>query len=55
MKKYEGLFILNLNGKEEGIKDALDKISADITALGGFVKFVNVIPLNVSRSSRRAA
>ena len=40
MKKYEGLFILNLNGKEEGIKDALDKISADITALGGQIETV---------------
>ena len=27
MKRYEGLFILNIAGKEDGIKDALDKIS----------------------------
>ena len=40
MNKYEGLFILNLNGKEEGIKDALDKISADITAVGGKIETV---------------
>jgi small subunit ribosomal protein S6 len=40
MKKYEGLFILNLNGKEEGVKDALDKISTDITAAGGQIETV---------------
>ena len=40
MKRYEGLFILNTAGKEEGIKDALDKISADIAAAGGKVETV---------------
>ena len=40
MKRYEGLFILNMAGKEEGVKDALDKISADITAAGGKVETV---------------
>jgi ribosomal protein S6 len=40
MKKYEGLFILNLAGREEGVKDALDKISNDITAVGGKVETV---------------
>ena len=40
MKKYEGLFILNTSGKEEGVKEALDKISADITAAGGKVETV---------------
>ena len=40
MKRYEGLFILNISGKEDGIKDALDKISADITAAGGKVETV---------------
>jgi len=30
VKRYEGLFIFNLAGKEEGLKDALDKVSADI-------------------------
>ena len=34
MKRYEGLFILNTAGKEEGIKELMDKISAEITALG---------------------
>jgi small subunit ribosomal protein S6 len=40
MKRYEGLFILNTEGKEEGIKDALDKISAEISAAGGKVETV---------------
>jgi ribosomal protein S6 len=40
VKRYEGLFILNTAGKEDGIKDALDKISADITAAGGKVETV---------------
>jgi ribosomal protein S6 len=40
VKRYEGLFILSTAGKEESIKDALDKISADITAAGGKVETV---------------
>ena len=40
MKRYEGLFILNTTGKEEGIKDIIDVISADITAGGGKVETV---------------
>ena len=40
MKRYEGLFILNMAGKEEGVKDALDKISTEITAAGGKVETV---------------
>jgi ribosomal protein S6 len=40
MKRYEGLFILNTAGKEEGVKDALDKISAEITTAGGKVETV---------------
>ncbi len=40
MKKYEGLFILNLAGREDGVKDALDKISDDITAVGGKIETV---------------
>ena len=35
MKKYEGLFILNLAGKEDGVKEAVDRVTAEITALGG--------------------
>ena len=40
MKRYEGLFILNTAAKEEGIKEALDKIEAEIKAAGGKVETV---------------
>ena len=40
MKRYEGLFIFDTAGKEETIKDTIDKISADITSLGGKVETV---------------
>jgi ribosomal protein S6 len=40
VKRYEGLFVLNTAGKEEGVKEALDKISAEITAAGGKVETV---------------
>ena len=40
MKRYEGLFILNLADREEGVKDALDKISAEIETAGGKVETV---------------
>lgn len=40
MKKYEGLFILNTAGKEEGSKETIDKISDEIGAAGGKVETV---------------
>jgi len=40
VKRYEGLFILETAGKEEGIKDAIDKITAEITSAGGKVETV---------------
>ncbi len=40
MKRYEGLFILNTTGREEGVKEALDKISTEIVAAGGKVETV---------------
>jgi ribosomal protein S6 len=40
VKRYEGLFILNTAGKEEGVKDVIDHISADITTAGGKVETV---------------
>jgi ribosomal protein S6 len=40
VKRYEGLFILNTAGREEGVKDVLDKISSEITAAGGKVETV---------------
>jgi ribosomal protein S6 len=40
VKRYEGLFILNTAGKEEGIKDVIDKISSEISAAGATVETV---------------
>jgi ribosomal protein S6 len=40
VKRYEGLFILNTVGKEEAIKDTIDKITAEITTAGGKVETV---------------
>ena len=40
MKRYEGLFILETAAKEEGLKDTIDKISSEITSLGGKVETV---------------
>jgi ribosomal protein S6 len=40
VKRYEGLFILDTAGKEEGLKDTIDKISADISSAGGKVETV---------------
>jgi len=40
VKRYEGLFILDTAGKEEGIKDTIDKISAEIASAGGEVETV---------------
>jgi ribosomal protein S6 len=40
MKRYEGLFILNTAGREENVKDTLDKISSEISAVGGKVETV---------------
>ena len=40
MKRYEGLFILNTAGKEEGVKEMIDKISSDLEAAGAKVETV---------------
>jgi ribosomal protein S6 len=40
VKRYEGLFILDTAAKEEGVKDTIDKISAEITSHGGKVETV---------------
>jgi ribosomal protein S6 len=40
VKRYEGLFILDLTGKEEGLKEVVDKVSAEIAAAGGKVETV---------------
>jgi len=40
MKRYEGLFILNTAGQEDTIQELVDKLSADITEVGGKVEAV---------------
>jgi ribosomal protein S6 len=40
VKKYEGLFILNTAGKEENVKDMIDKLSEEINSHGGKVETV---------------
>jgi small subunit ribosomal protein S6 len=40
MKKYEGLFILNTAGKEDSVKDMIDRVTNEITAVGGKVETV---------------
>ena len=40
MKRYEGLFILDTAGKEETVKDIIDKVSSEITAAGGRIETV---------------
>lgn len=37
MKRYEGLFILDTAGKEEGLKEMIDKVVEQIQAVGGKV------------------
>ena len=40
VKRYEGLFILNLAGKEEGLNESVDKLKADISAAGGKIETI---------------
>ncbi len=40
MKRYEGLFVLNTAGKEEGVKEAIDRVTNEITAAGAKVETV---------------
>ncbi|HPY31634.1 MAG TPA: 30S ribosomal protein S6 [Verrucomicrobiota bacterium] len=40
MKRYEGLFVLNTAGKEEGVKEAIDRITNEVTAAGAKVETV---------------
>jgi small subunit ribosomal protein S6 len=37
MKNYDGLFILNIQGKDEGLKEAIDAIEKEITGLAGTI------------------
>lgn len=34
---YDGLYILNIQGKEEGLKESIDSIEKEISSLGGKV------------------
>lgn len=40
MKQYQGLFILNMAGREEGLNEVVDRLAADINAAGGKVEKV---------------
>lgn len=40
MKRYEGLFILNTADIEDGINEAIDRVSSEIKAAGGQVDTV---------------
>jgi ribosomal protein S6 len=40
VKRYEGLFILSSAAREEALKETIDKISAEIAAIGGKVETV---------------
>lgn len=35
MSNYDGLYILNIQGKDEGLKEAIDTIEKEINTLGG--------------------
>jgi small subunit ribosomal protein S6 len=35
MKNYDGLFILNIHGKDEGLKEAIESIEKEIEGFGG--------------------
>ena len=40
MKRYEGLFILNTAGREEGIKEMIDAVGTEIESAGGKIETV---------------
>lgn len=40
MKRYEGLFVLNTAAKEEGVKEAIDRVTNEVVAAGGKVETV---------------
>ncbi len=40
MKKYEGLFILNLAGREDGLKETIDRLTGELTKLGAKIETV---------------
>jgi len=40
VKRYEGLFILNTSGKEEGVNDVIEKIRAELAGAGAKIETV---------------
>jgi len=40
VRNYEGLFILNLAGREDGLKETIDRLSGEITKLGAKIETV---------------
>jgi ribosomal protein S6 len=40
VKRYEGLFILNTAGKEEGVTDVIEKIKGQLAELGAKIETV---------------
>ena len=40
MRNYEALFILNLAGREDGLKETIDRLSAEVTKLGAKIETV---------------
>jgi ribosomal protein S6 len=40
VKRYEGLFILDTAGKEDTVKDILDRVASEITSAGGRIETV---------------
>lgn len=40
MNRYEGLFILNTVGKEDGVTELIEKVRSEINAAGGRVETV---------------
>ena len=40
MKRYEGLFILDTAGKEDSVRDIIDRVTGEITKLGGKIESI---------------
>lgn len=40
MKRYEGLFILDTAGKEDSVRDIIDRVTGEVTKLGGKIESV---------------
>lgn len=40
MKRYEGLFILNTAGKEDSVREITDRVTGEVTKLGGKIESI---------------